>query len=110
MPSLGVVTLAGKSGKPYRFRAYPRETIFKKGFAAVYLLTQRRVAQATGAMRHKALALGQSPDLRQGGAGPAGLTEARVANCICVLAERDEATRLEIQQDLADACGSRGRH
>lgn len=105
MPSLGTFTLAGKSGKGYKFRAYPLGTVFKKGFAAVYILTQRTSREATGAMRHKPLYLGQSSDLRQLDAGPDKAARGAAANCICVHGEKQESERLGIQEDLVETCG-----
>jgi len=99
MPSLGSFTLAGKSGTPYRFRAYPLGTTFKKGFAAVYIVTQRKRSTSAGGMQHKPLLLGQSEDLRQpkgDGDTPFDIN----ANCICVHAEQDHTARKGIQEDL----------
>jgi hypothetical protein len=103
MPSLGTVTFAGKSGKPYKFKAYPVGTIFKKGFAAVVVLTQRARRETAGAMRHRALYLGQSADLRLGDDEVANaLRGTAAANCICVHGEPSAVARAGIQQDLSD--------
>lgn len=104
MPSLGTFTIAGKSGKPYKFRAYPLGTVFKKGLAAVYVLTQRKPRHSTGAMGHRPLFLGQSADLRQPDADPIKASKGAAANCICIHAEPDATSRLGIQQDLVETC------
>ena len=100
MPSLGTLTLVGKSGKAYRFMAYPLGTIFKEGFAAVYVITQRTLKVATGKIgRHTPLFFGHGANLGQPTVDATG-THDTAANCICVHAERDEKERLGIQQDL----------
>jgi len=107
MPSLGTVTLSGKSGVMYKFRAYPVGTVFKKGFAAVYLLTQRTPRQTTGAVRHKPLFLGQSADLRIDDSAATNASQRAAANCICVHAEQNGDTRTGIEQDLVEKCRPR---
>lgn len=104
MPSLGVITLVGKSGKSYKFRAYPLGTIFKKGFAAVYVITRRALRQATGSMRHKPLVFGHGNDLRRPDVDKS-VARYAAANCVCVYAERSEQVRMEIAQDLMAASG-----
>jgi hypothetical protein len=102
MPSLGTVTFAGKSGKPYKFRAYPMGTLFKKGYAAVFVLTQRARRETSGSMRHRPMFLGQSADLRQGDDEYASALRGTIANCVCVHGEPDAGARAQIQQDLSD--------
>lgn len=102
MPSLGTITLAGKSGTPYKFRAYPQETVFKKGLAAVFLVT-RRSEKAKRPARHKPLFLGQSGDIRSLDMAPITAAMTAAANCICVHAEQNETARMGIQQDLMDS-------
>jgi len=103
MPSLGTITLAGKSGKPYKFRVYPKETSFKKGLAAVFVLTQRRKRESTGRMRHKPVFVGESNDLRLPDAKAATAMKETAANCICIHAEPCIEMRENIRQDLSRA-------
>lgn len=98
MPSLGSITLAGRSGRTYRFRAYPLGTTFKRDVGAVYLVTYRR--HSPGGPQHKPLFLGRSEDLRAPGQDPAQPYGAG-ANCICIHREQDEQARQRIHQDLA---------
>lgn len=100
MPSLGTVTLAGKTGKAHKFRVYPLGTVFKKGLAGVFVLTERTLRDTTGSMRHRPLFVGQSGDLRQPHAGAANALTKGSANCICVCAEPDAGLRQGIQEDL----------
>ncbi len=99
MAGFGSITLLGKSGESYKFLAYPLGTVFKDGFAAVYVITERGIKAATGAMRHKPLIFGQSADLGKPEVGSDNALYA-AANCICVHAERNEARRQKIQQDI----------
>ena len=102
MPSLGTITFTGKSGSPYQFRMYPLGTVFRRGFAAVYVVTQRALRQNTGTMRHRVVLLGQGDDLRRPGVAEADAGVSH-ANCICVHPEPDETLRVAIQHDLTGA-------
>jgi hypothetical protein len=107
MASLGTITLVGKSGARYRFMAYPLGTIFKKGFAAVFIATQRTLKPPAGSVRHKPLFLGHSADLHAPNVDVSNALPA-AANCICVHAEKNERERLDITQDLMALSGQHG--
>jgi hypothetical protein len=94
--------LTGKSGSQYKFNAYPLETVFKKGLAAVYLVTRRVHVKPSGAVKHKEICLGQTDDLRQPITGQGEFVTSQGANCICVHGEKDQVRRLGIHQDLLD--------
>lgn len=100
MPSLGTITMRGKSGKTYEFRAYPIKTVFKEGLSGVFILTRRTYREATRSKRHKPLILGHNANLRKSNVDTTDPLYSD-ANCICILAEKDESARLEIHQDLA---------
>ena len=100
MASIGVVRLTGKSGNQYAFKAFLLGTTFKKDLGAVYVLTRRRHVKPDGHFAHKQLQMGQTADLRLPLPDAAESAAKSGANCICVHPEKDEATRLGIQQDL----------
>lgn len=96
MSKLGAVKMAGNSGSVYRFTAYSLDTVFRRHRPAVVVITRRRQVSPGGAFKHCRLALRQTDDLRMLGKG---LKPGR-ANCLCVLGEKDEATRNSILEDL----------
>jgi len=100
MSKLGLITVAGRSGNRYNFRAYPLETAFRKGLGAVYVVTRRRQVQPDGGFKHKRIGMDQTDDLRGFLTGGERLLAARGVNCICVHGEKDQAARRDIRRDL----------
>ena len=100
MGKLGIVRFTGKSGDQYKFNAYPLQAGFRKGLGAVYVVTQRRQVESSGAFKHRKICMGQTGDLRESLAGEGESLAARGGNCVCVHGEKDEAARMQIQQDL----------
>jgi len=100
MTKLGTVKFSGKSGQRYAFTAYPLETLFDQAFSGVYVVTRRKEGKARKGFVHKRICTGQSGDFRQFLAGDDASIAARGANCICLHAENDQATRQKIEQDL----------
>ncbi|MBN1553950.1 MAG: hypothetical protein JXA11_04340 [Phycisphaerae bacterium] len=99
MSSLGTIKIKGKSGKAYKFKSYPLDTVFDEGLGGVYILTKRRFREATRTQRHKPLMLGHNANLRESNIDTSDPFYAD-ANCICVLVEKDEIARQGIHQDL----------
>jgi len=103
MPALGKTILKGASGRAYAFKIYALGTRFRK-LAGVYVITHRS-SGADGRHRHVPLYVGQTGDLSQ----PLGeLHKAHVflengANCVCLLGDTSERSRMAKQQDLIAA-------
>ena len=99
------VMFQGKSGTRYHFQAWPMDTKFKAA-AGIYIVTKREYLNRTypTMAAHRCLAIGQTADLAASVLSKAELKklEDRGANCICVYAVADEATRLRIEQDLIE--------
>ena len=100
MAKLGIVKFAGNSGTRYRFQTYPLGTAFKKGVAAVYVVTRRRQVEPDGAFAHKRICLGQTDDLSRPLPDQGEPLASLGANCVCVHGEKSKDARLGIQQDL----------
>jgi hypothetical protein len=100
MASLGKTVLKGESGNAYRFRVYPLGTRFRK-IAGVYIITNRYHKEAAG-YRHKTLFVGQTEDFSKpfDKHNKAEEFKERGANCICVLSDASEDSRLAKEQDL----------
>jgi hypothetical protein len=100
MNKIGTVKFSGKSGNRYKFNAYSLDTVFKKGFSGVYVVTQRKQGESKSGFVHKRICTGQSDDLHQSLTSDEKPFSARGANCICVHAEKDKDIRQRIEQDL----------
>jgi len=103
MASLGTTTFKGRSGKQYRFHVFPLGTRFRK-ISGVYVVACRdRVAD--GGYCYTALFAGRTVDLSQPFAEhpQAQACAQHGANCICVLKDRSEASRVAKEQDLLAA-------
>ena len=103
MASLGKAVLKGGSGKAYRFRVYPLGTKFRK-IGGVYVITNRYHNEDVG-YRHKTLYVGQTEDFSKpfDQHGKAKEFVQHGANCICVLSDGTEDSRLAKEQDLVAA-------
>jgi hypothetical protein len=100
MSKLGTVSFSGTSGERYAFAAYPLETVFKKGFTGVYVLTQRKEDKSGIGFMHRRICMGQGDGLRHRPAGDDASFSESGANCICLHTERDKNARQRIEQDL----------
>ena len=100
MAKLGAIDISGKSGRRYKFIAFSLDTAFRKGRAAVYVVTRRRQAAAGGGFKHRRIGMDQTGDLRRLLADSSRFHGVSCANCICVYDEEDEAARRLVQQDL----------
>jgi len=101
MAKLGTIHFTGQSGKKYSFNVYQITASFK-AIGAVYLITKRTVTDGTG--NHTRIYVGQTGDLseRFNNHHKQDCFEENKANCICIYAEENETTRLEIEKDLID--------
>ncbi len=103
MLRLGRAYFKGKSGKAYKFLVNPWGTNFKKGFGAVYFVTNRYLKKDRSYV-HGGIHVGQTEDLstefhdhpKQSCFDKYG------ASCVCVREEADRDTRLKVVQDLSD--------
>ena len=85
----------------YRSTVFPLKTTFKRGIAAVYVVT-RRFEQEDGTFAHEWLYVGSTPNMRaqfEGHPQKFGFDKYN-ANAICVIREDDENNRKEIHADL----------
>ena len=103
MASLGMTTFRGRSGKQYRFKVFPLGTRFRK-ISGVYVVACRDRG-TNGGHRYTALLAGCTVDFSQPlSAQPqAQHCERQGANCICVLKDESEDSRLAAEQDLSAA-------
>ncbi len=103
MAKFGDITFIGKSGRKYTFGAYSWDTNFKK-LGGVYIVTQRIPNQAGGA-DHTRIYIGQTGDIseRFDNHHKAACFTRHNANCICILLEENEETRLSHEADLIEA-------
>ena len=103
MPSLGRAFFTGASGKTYRFRVFALGTRFRKR-SGVYAVTSR-TGNANGGARHVILYVGQTEDFSEPFAkhGKADAVTERGADCICVLSDGSQESRLAKQNDLVAA-------
>lgn len=103
MPALGRIKLMGASGRTYGLRVYALGTRFRK-LSGVYVIANRSHG-TNGGHRHIPVYVGQTEDLSQ------PLREHRKAaaflehgaNCVCLLADSSEDSRLAKEQDLIAA-------
>lgn len=102
MPSLGKAFLTGESGRTYRFRVFALGTRFRKR-SGVYAVTSR-TRNTNGGPRHVVLYVGQTADFSQ------PIEQHKVdavrqhgADCICVLSDDSEESRLAMEKDLVAA-------
>ena len=103
MPSLGTITLVGKSGTPYIFEIYNLNTVFNP-VSAVYAFT-RAEPSTSGIPYHTVLYVGQTGDLKSRIATHEKLqcVLSRGGNRICVRATPFEQDRLNIEKDLCQS-------
>jgi hypothetical protein len=97
MDGLGNVRIQGKSGKEYKFRAYPLATKFDN-IGAVYFITSRK-QEADGRTSHSRIDCGRTSNLSIGINIKPGFKD-NDANCICILPQDDKDTRIEIETDI----------
>ena len=106
MVRFSIAHARGESGKAYNFLLYPWDTNFKKGFGAVYFVTNRYLKKDRSYV-HGGIHVGQTEDLstefdyhpKQSCFDKYG------ASCVCVREEADRDTRLKVVQDLSDNYG-----
>ena len=103
MPSLGKAMFKGASGKTYRFRVFALGTRFRNR-SGVYAVTSR-ASKGSGGHQHVILYVGQTEDFSQPFAKhrKAGAVQQRGADCICVLSDESEESRLAKEKDLVAA-------
>ncbi|MEX2642036.1 MAG: hypothetical protein WD270_01190 [Acetobacterales bacterium] len=101
MTELGNVTFTGASGHKYNFKSYPLDQKFNP-VPAVVVVTHRAEAGRGGNTQHRIVYIGQLEDIAGFKVGMRRQIcfEDHGANCICVLAERDQNRRLTIGTDL----------
>ncbi|NQV36494.1 MAG: GIY-YIG nuclease family protein [Candidatus Marinimicrobia bacterium] len=101
MAKLSTVTFAGESGTEYSFNIHPWGTSFKKDYRAVYFITERTQNQ-DGEYFHTLIYVGHTGDLstRFDNHHKQVCFNKYNKNCVCVYEEKDEDTRLKIEQDL----------
>lgn len=100
MAALGKRSFRGQSGQAYPFRVYALGTRFRK-LSGVYVVTNRS-RRAEGGYQHTVLYVGQTDDFStplSQQSGTATLQE-HGANCICLMADGAEASRLAKTRDL----------
>jgi hypothetical protein len=103
MPSLGKAFFTGQSGRTYRFRVFALGTRFRNR-SGVYALTSR-TRNTNGGPHHVVLYVGQTADFSQPLAQhcKADAARQRGADCICVLSDDSEESRLAKEKDLIAA-------
>jgi hypothetical protein len=101
MSKIADANFTGKSGKTYEFHVYEWGTDFK-AVGAVYAITKRTVKDGKGL--HTFIYFGHTGDLseRFDDHHKASCFTKNGVNCICVLLESSEKTRLAIESDLID--------
>jgi hypothetical protein len=103
MPSLGNATFKGASGKEYRFRVFAFGTRFRK-LSGVFAVTNR-ASSGNGGHQHHILYVGQTEDCSQPFARhrKADVFKQHGADCICLLSDNSEQSRLAKKHDLVAA-------
>ena len=103
MASLGKARFKGASGKMYRFRVYALGTRFRK-LSGVYVVTNR-TSNTNGGHRHAIVYVGQTEDLSQpfDKHRKADAFRQHGADCICLLSDDSEESRLAKEKDLVAA-------
>jgi hypothetical protein len=103
--TLGTVVFKGKSGKEFRFQAWPLTAKFKAA-GGVYIVTKRSFEDRTFTTKasHQPLVIGHTADLAEALISKAQLAKliAQGANCICTCAVTEAVHRAEIEKDLID--------
>jgi hypothetical protein len=103
MPALGKTAFKGASGKQYGFKVYALGTRFRK-LGGVFVVTSRCNGD-NGGHRHVPLYVGQTEDFSQP-LDKHRKVDAFVkhgANCVCLLSDASEKSRLAKEQDLIAA-------
>ncbi len=100
MASLGTAVFRGQSGTRYRFKVFPLGTRFRK-ISGVYVVAYRHQG-TSGGHGYTALFAGCTADFSQPFAEhpQAENCSRRGANCICVLKDGSEESRLAKEQDI----------
>ena len=100
MSKLGSLEIAGASGTKYSFAVYSLDTSWNE-VAAVYVVTKRTPKPGGGAS-HSFIYVGQTDNLKERHMNhhKAECFTKHGANCLCVLVEEREETRLRIEADL----------
>ena len=103
MASLGKTSFKGRSGRQYRFRVFPWGTRFRK-VSGVYVVAHRD-RSADGGLHHVVLYVGHTEDFSQPFDKHRKARELADsgANCICVLSDGSEVSRVEKELDLIAA-------
>jgi hypothetical protein len=103
MAKIGTLTLTGASGNQYSFNVYPTDTGFKS-MGAVYYIS-KRIEKEDGTGTHTKIYIGQTGDLseRFDSHHKESCFKKHNANCVSILQESSEKTRLEIEGDLIEA-------
>lgn len=102
MAKIADANFTGKSGQTYSFQVYAWGTGFKS-LGAVYAITKRVVTNGKG--HHTFIYFGHTGDLseRFDDHHKDNCFTRNDVNCICILLESNEATRLAIETDLIRA-------
>jgi hypothetical protein len=103
MPALGKAAFKGASGRAYAFKVYALGTRIRK-LSGVYVIATRSNG-ANGGHRHVPLYVGQTEDLSQplNEHRKANVFKEHGANCVCLLSDTSEQSRLAKEQDLIAA-------
>jgi predicted GIY-YIG superfamily endonuclease len=100
MSNIATLTVAGASGRQYKFNVYPIDTKFAP-VAAVYLVT-KRTPNARGGGSHSYLYVGQTGNLpeRFDNHHKEYCFRRNGANCVCVHQDGNEQSRLSKERDI----------
>ena len=103
MVRFGIAHARGESGKEYSLLVYPWGTNFKKGFGAVYFVTNRYLKK-DGIHVHGGIHVGQTEDLSTEfhDHHKQSCFDQYKANCVCIHEEEGKDSRSHIVQDLID--------
>lgn len=103
MAKLGALTISSASGMLYEFRAYSWDSVFK-AMGVVYVIT-KRVANRGGRASHTYIYVGETADLSERFDNHPKLDcfKRHNANCICVHADANQASRLRKQAAILRA-------
>jgi hypothetical protein len=98
--SLGTIDYKGKSGKTYTFNIYAFDSSWNS-VSAVYIVTHR-VKNNNSGYTHTTIYIGQTDNLKERFSNhhKQGCFARNNANCLCILLETNEQTRLSIESDL----------
>jgi hypothetical protein len=100
MPALGKRSFKGESGTAYRFQLYAYGTRLRKR-SGVFVVTNR-TRRSEGGYDHDVLYVGQSEDLSRPFVDATHNDELVTlgANCICLLSDLSQESRLAKKRDL----------